>query len=247
MLVLCFAYWRARRKVPWAWGAVAITAFLVINPAKQAWRESVWYANKGSLDRISALGNALTDYYINGRPDLEYYSEGGVQNLNRLCNACIMSRVVEYTPDYVPYLYGSTLMYFLLPRILFPDKPSLEYGNEFGHRYSFISAGDQNTIVSIPWFADLYQNFAGPGVVFGTLLIGAALGALMHFFGSRGVSPLGFCIGIGSAMLVFFAGEAIAIIWGAVLLKILFLAVFFNLFSAYLDFIRSLQLSRPYR
>jgi len=60
------------------------------------------------------------------------------------------------------YLYGSTyarFLYSFIPRIIWPDKPELTYGKEFGRMIGVVGSDDDITSASISIPAEAYWNF----------------------------------------------------------------------------------------
>lgn len=69
--------------------------------------------------------------------------------------------VVRDTPDSVPYLYGESLYQFLwalVPRALYPDKPTEDWGQRFGHRYGLLAPADTYTSFNMPEITEAYAN-----------------------------------------------------------------------------------------
>jgi hypothetical protein len=75
-----------------------------------------------------------------------------------------------------PFQDGRTLLSIPLafvPRVIWPDKPSVETGRIFNHQFF---GGSDDTYISPSHFGELYWNFGWPGIVAGMLIIGALLG-----------------------------------------------------------------------
>jgi len=64
------------------------------------------------------------------------------------------------------------LMAVGVPRALWPDKPVMQLGNEFGRRHGFISSNDVVTSISVTYIGEFIWNFGAIGVAF-MLLLGA--------------------------------------------------------------------------
>jgi hypothetical protein len=85
------------------------------------------------------------------------------------------AEVVRLTPDYVPYWKGETywpIVWKLVPRIIYPDKPMEVSGQLFGHRYGFLSPDDFVTSYNLPQLVEFYANFGWAGVLGGMLVLG---------------------------------------------------------------------------
>jgi len=59
------------------------------------------------------------------------------------------------------------LLYAFIPRFLFPGKPGLHYGNDFGHAAGVLSDFDFDTSVSVTFIGETYLNFGWIGVIVG--------------------------------------------------------------------------------
>jgi len=65
----------------------------------------------------------------------------------------------------------------LIPRAIWPDKPFVMYGNEFGHLVGMLGKTDTGTSIASTLLGEAYLNFAEFGVV-----VGALLAAIYYFF-----------------------------------------------------------------
>lgn len=234
IIVMAMSYWRVHHRVPYRMIIVVVLLFVTLNPVKHLWREKIgfWKSTKPEVsivDNIVAFEEAFTDYYF-GPNTLEI--EGEKNTVNRVADIGIFSRVVEWTPQFVPYWGGETLKslpYTFVPRLLWPSKPRSGYGNEFGRRYEIISIYNYNTAVSMSWITEMYSNFGTWGVWIGMTLIGWLARLAQDSFGARDVTDLQFAIGIGAAGPLYNAGENLSMIWGAFPLKIFVLMLVVNL------------------
>lgn len=89
--------------------------------------------------------------------------------------------VVQRTPRSIPHWNGRTyhsLVGAFVPRILWPDKPPKLVGNQFGHRYSYLSPDDRHTSINLPTPIEFYVNFGENGVLFGMTLLGVVMAML---------------------------------------------------------------------
>ncbi len=101
----------------------------------------------------------------------------------RLDNFTEFAYVVNTTPDPIPYLYGKTyktLLYVFIPRMLWHNKPVVEDGQFFAHRYHFITDNDHVSCWSIPLPTEAWINFGLPGIILSAIIIGL----LINFFWS---------------------------------------------------------------
>ena len=86
--------------------------------------------------------------------------------------------VVKKTPEKTNYYYGKSyesLIYFFVPRILFPSKPEELYGRFWGKRYEVLDVSDNTTSWNFPVLAEFYANFGIMGCIFGMFFVGCIL------------------------------------------------------------------------
>jgi hypothetical protein len=65
------------------------------------------------------------------------------------------------TGQWDPFLgksYGEGLM-GLIPRLIWPNKPDMHYGTEFGHAAGYLSANDWHTSISVTFVGEAFLNF----------------------------------------------------------------------------------------
>jgi hypothetical protein len=69
--------------------------------------------------------------------------------------------------------FGSDYFNFfvnLVPRVIWPDKPSVFYGNEFGHSIGMLSPSDIGTAIAPTLIGESYLNFSDAGIFVAGLL-----------------------------------------------------------------------------
>lgn len=96
--------------------------------------------------------------------------------LKRMGIVTSVAAIVSDTGRWVDYRYGETLILapiaILIPRILWPDKPNISIGKEFGETFRLTNVMDRETEVAPSMVGELYWNFSIPGVVVGMCLLG---------------------------------------------------------------------------
>jgi hypothetical protein len=96
---------------------------------------------------------------------------GGVaQTAQRSANMDVFADVVRRTPSEVPYWNGQTYLSLVgaaVPRFLWPDKPTKELGQAFGHRYRYLDPSNTSTAINLPITVEFYANFGSAAVFFG--------------------------------------------------------------------------------
>jgi len=153
----------------------------------------------GYGERFSALGALLYAHYVEDvsleEEDTEEPSEEAkkdlgdslLQGFSRLGDDSL-ERVIAWTPSVVPFWEGSSyesLPYLVIPRFLWPDKPSRHIWNKFGRTYGILSEEDTFTSVGVTYLAEGYMNFGFTGMYVVALIMAfliAAVERLSYYF-----------------------------------------------------------------
>jgi hypothetical protein len=186
-LAAIVAYSLVRDRIPWKTCASVFIGMLVLLPVRQEFRGLTWSGTDADL--------ALTSKAIlYPRVAAEYLESADVRDsfqiaMSRLAHVMTFGEVVEKTPEDIGYWGGETyraLLYKMIPRAIYPDKPTIETGQLFGHRYGFLSATDRTTSYNLPQLIELYANFGVVGVPIGMFIIGIIYAAVVRCFGDIG-------------------------------------------------------------
>ena len=111
----------------------------------------------------------------------------------------LFANVVRRTPDEVPFWKGETyksLIGSTIPRVLWPDKPTKDLGQAFGHRYALIHESNKSTAINLPILVEFFVNFGGTGVVLGMIVVGMIYRVLDNVVNRPGQSQLLSMIGV---------------------------------------------------
>jgi hypothetical protein len=181
---LLLTYATIRRRVPTGWLVVAFAAFLAVRPVQVPFRAVAWHEGRpaiGVLERMSAMA----EVGVASLSEEGVLKEAWQMGVSRISHVMTFAEVVRLTPDYVPFWKGETywpLVWKLVPRALFPDKPMEISGQEFGHRYGFLSLGDWVTSYNLPQLIEFYANFGPAGVAVGMFLLGVLYRLVQSMF-----------------------------------------------------------------
>ncbi len=148
--------------------------------------------------------------------------------LNRLSEIDATSFLVKRGEQF-GYLNGEGLDYVpdaFIPRILWPDKPTVVRGHQFS---AFL--GTQNVSIGMTAVGELFWNFALAGVIVGMLILGLLWGVLVKI--SAGSNFLFLVLGL---MLVLFRINSQSE-WGSSFIGVVTLIVFFLMFRVFKSFI----------
>ncbi len=130
------------------------------------------------------------------------------------------ANVVEMTPSVVPYQYGHLYSYLgvtLIPRFVWPEKPSMNEANQFYQVAYGLTSEDNLASVSIGvgFLTEAYISFSWPGVIGIMFLLGVFFDFYQNLFfdrssgillGGIGVILLPLMLGIEAQMAVYLGG-----------------------------------------
>lgn len=112
----------------------------------------------------------------------------------------------------------------MVPGFLWPNKPKVMYGNEFGHWAQMIKSSDPFTAISVTLIGEAYLNFHIAGIFVGALL--AAIYASFYRFNSRIFSrESSTLIYAGAAPTILYIGASFALYISAIIQTSLVLVV----------------------
>jgi hypothetical protein len=101
---------------------------------------------------------------------------GAKTTFERSADMDLLADVVKRTPSEIPYWEGYTyrsLIGVAIPRMLWPNKPTKEIGQAFGHRYGYLKWSNLATSINLPFLVEFYLNFGFIGVLVGMTIVGA--------------------------------------------------------------------------
>jgi hypothetical protein len=195
--------WIGRGGLKLSWIVSAILGLLVIitlRGVSDQYRQIAWYAGGGGgpLSR-SKLFFKLARDRVNSDGVDGAVEKGFQTSAGRSANLELLADVIIRTPREIPYWGGETYLSLVgsfVPRILWPDKPTKELGQAFGHRYSYIGANDLGTALNLPILVEFYVNFGIAGVILGMCLVGVIYHTLERLVNHAGQDTLHSLVGV---------------------------------------------------
>ena len=205
-LFLCCAlvYLYRRRRFPVAVVLIVLPYVLFFQAGKEEFRREYWLRQaEGSIvDKVEYWTSASWTRWQNALSDPSGHDLVAVLSMT-LTRTSLLNQaasVMEQTPSIVPYQYGrlySYLAYSLIPRFVWPDKPSVNDANQFYQvAYGVTRERDLGaTSIAVGMLTEGYINFSW----FGTAAVMFLFGILLDFWNEaflvRG-GPLVAAIGI---------------------------------------------------
>jgi hypothetical protein len=166
------AYYEVKRRLPTkTLVVIALISVFLIFPVYNTFRQT-----DQSLDTMRRLDHTAD---VARSWDSDRFLDASVFSfLKRLTIVTSLAAIISDTPRWVDYRYGETLVLapigVFIPRFIWREKPNLSIGKEFGATFRLTHAMDLETEIAPTMVGDFYWNFALPGVVVGTLLLGMA-------------------------------------------------------------------------
>ncbi len=164
------AYWHARKTLPVkSIAALVLVVVFVVFPIYNTFR----YTERG-LDTASRLQQTVetTRRWDSGT----YLEHTFLAFLGRMAYVTSSAAVIRDVGRHVEYKMGETLLLapvsVLIPRLFWPDKPSIVIGREFGETFRLIHERDRQTQIGASSIGELYWNFGTAGVLVGMFLFG---------------------------------------------------------------------------
>ena len=147
---------------------------------------------------------------------LEKHHDSTVRRFDRLLP---VARIMANTPSPVPYLRGETLrplLYKLVPRAVFKDKPTDAVGL-IDRRYGFVRPEDQTRHFKVHQLGELYANFGIAGTIVGMVVLGLLLRAIHHLCHHPSASAVTMAAGTHMLVVLVLEMESIlSVSWGFV-------------------------------
>jgi hypothetical protein len=190
-----------RLKFSWIVGAaLGITLIISLRGVSEQYRKVVWIAGDGGgvVSRTKLFFKLLHARVQSDGVD-GAVSKGFETSAARSANLDLLADVIIRTPREIPYWGGQTYLSLVgsfVPRVLWPDKPTKELGQAFGHRYGYIGNSDTNTALNLPILVEFYANFGIAGVIGGMFLVGLIYFVLDRTVNSPGQDSLHSLVGV---------------------------------------------------
>lgn len=232
IMLMMGTYWFARRQWPWRAGLVFGLLLIPLLGVKGQYREKAWFDNAGmnSFDKASLFLGMVADGFARQDGFFSSSSETTVHRLDQTLTFCLVLRL---TPNVIPYWDGesyATLYWMVIPRFLYPDKPSKTIGQDFGHRYALLSSRDTVTSWNCPQLVEMYANFGPWGVIFGMLLLGVICRVLYYTLTDPNAGPGTTIVAIVMFVRLCDVESDFSMVFGGLLLNVLGLVLLVRLF-----------------
>jgi hypothetical protein len=175
------ARWYARKKIPWLFLVVLLLILVfVVFPFYNTYRWSD--PAMGQMNRMVVTYETIQSW------DTDRYLLFSLHSFTRrlaLINSVAV--VLRDVGRWVPYAKGDTIfmptLTYYIPRVIWPDKPILSQGRDFGRTFRVTNFWSRDTYIGVTVPGELYWNFDLPGVIVGMALLGLVMRLLYRRYG----------------------------------------------------------------
>jgi hypothetical protein len=206
-IICALIYITEGRRIPVLTTVLVLASVLFLQVGKEAFRDVYWeHQAEGTMtERVKFWIEQSASRWseaMNGKGSET--SEGlATETVSRLSLLTQAAHVLDWTPEIVPFQHGRTYAYMavtLIPRFLWPEKPSVSDANRFYQVAYGLTTENQLDKVSIAvgFLTEGYMNFGWWGVVIITFCVGLALGMFQKTFLAADSSTLFRCIGLAA-------------------------------------------------
>tara|TARA_B110000008_G_scaffold267500_1_gene294687 strand:- start:540 stop:2039 length:1500 start_codon:yes stop_codon:yes gene_type:complete len=227
---------------------IIMISILVTNEFKYEIRKNTWVY--GDVENNELIDKNQNKFLTNLNQTKEVYLKPNFDNIfnkenlsghkHRLFHSNISLQIVlSMTPDEINYYEGKSyigIIYKFLPRFLYKNKPSEEWGNFWGKRYLILNPDDIYTSWNFPILNEFYANFSTKGVVIGMFFLGFIIKLVLIFLRIDYRSPVLLSMASTIMLNFFFLESNLSLIVGLVINQLLFFSsiIFFMCFLNFL-------------
>jgi hypothetical protein len=205
VLVTGIGYFDVRRRVPKAIIVGLVLIILFLQPGKTEFRKRYWHGIGNTVGTTSERATFWLSSSVRAwsealeRPEKRTELFGETVTRASLFEPTAM--VVQMTPVQVPYQNGRLYKYLaisLIPRAIWPDKPTFSEANQFYQvAYGVTDRRDLNKVsMAVGTLAESYINFGWFGPLFVMLIIGLLLNFIRRYFLDAEQGEFLRCLGI---------------------------------------------------
>jgi hypothetical protein len=214
LIIVCgVVYLAERRRIPQVAFILVVLFVLFFQVGKEDFRKTYWKDESqgvaegptqgGRFERASfwvtrsfeKWGETFAD------PKVETLRDAITPSLSRISLLNQTANVLDLTPSVVPYQYGRLYSYLgvtLIPRLFWPDKPSVNEANQF-YQVAYNLTGEENlgqVSIAAGTLSEGYINFSWPGAMGIMFLLGIFFDFYQTTFLSIKSGPLLQAVGV---------------------------------------------------
>jgi len=235
LLLAAIGYLRVRRRVPVVPLGAVILIMLFLQGGKPAFRERFWYGDDNAGAFVKAkfwIAKSAERLTLLARQPGGGWHEALEPLLARSSVVGESATVYQNTPSLVPYQHGATYRYLLvtlIPRFMWPGKPSVNDANRFYQlAYGVTLEQDLDHVaIGAGLIPEAYMNFGWAGIPIVMCLAGVILGIFERIFLWRDTGVFASALGLAYVLqLLSLNGQAAAYFGGMIQIVGLTMAIF---------------------
>lgn len=206
-------YLAERRRIPQGGFILVLLFALFFQVGKEDFRKTYWQTEGQGVAEEGTQGGKLerASFWVTrsfekwgetfADPNVETIRDAITPSVSRVALLNQTANVVDMTPSVVPYQYGALYSYLgitLIPRFLWPDKPSVNDSNQFYQVAYGLTSEDALGQVSIAagTLTEGYMSFSWPGALGIMFLLGIFFDFYQTTFLSIKSGPLLQAVGV---------------------------------------------------
>ena len=215
----------------WLYAVIPAIFVIAIYPGVAGYRAHTWDGSNKKFNIIERI-KVFSDETQKAWTRQQYFEVTIVEPLiHRLSGHVLLSKVIDRTPEKVPYWTGETYkptLTTLIPRFLWRDKPKEVAGQKFAHRNEMIAPDNKTTAINLPRVVEMNANFGRAGVLLGMALVGTFLALMSAIFNRREMTSLEFVVGAAIIFPLVYPASNFSLMTGTLLQLTLALWIYFR-------------------
>jgi len=214
LILTCgIVYLAERRRIPQVGFVLVVLFMLFFQVGKEDFRKTYWQAGSQDIAQGAAPGGKFerASFWVQrslekwgdtlADPNVETLRDAITPSVSRVALLNQTANVIDMTPSVVPYQYGQLYSYLgitLIPRFLWPDKPSVNEANQFYQvAYGLTAEADLGQVsIAAGTLTEGFMNFSWPGAVGIMFLLGIFFDFYQTTFLSIKSGPLLQAVGV---------------------------------------------------
>lgn len=234
VIIAAAIYVVERRKMPRTAIIFVVVVTLFFQVGKEEFRKVYWRENQqaSQIERATFWLQTSLDKWegVVTKPSAETFREAINPSVSRVSLLVQTANVIDQTPSVVPYQYGRLYSYLaitLIPRFIWPDKPSVNEANQFYQVAYGLTDEDElgGVSISVGVLTEGFMNFGWLGVVGVMFVLGVFFDFYQKTFLSISSGLLMGCIGLVLLMQFLSIESQMAQYLGGILQQILLMLV----------------------
>lgn len=145
---------------------ISLLLFIVLLfPTAHYYRSAMSIRENSTMSLTETIKESVSEGASLGKKEADFSSRL-MMRLNLIEPVAATFRMIDN--DLWDITYGNSyysIFVIVIPRAIWPEKPSFNFGNEFGHYAGFLHYSDRKTAISLTYFGEAVLNFGWAGAV----------------------------------------------------------------------------------